>query len=192
MIKRLLILFTILFVLSTSLAKAPNSEKKRRVFEYGFSGAINLAKLNGTSADNYLYGVGFSAAFITEIRVFNWFSVAPELKYSLQGTSVKDIDTRFNLHYISLPVMLKFYPAKKLSIDLGVYFGYAISMTTLDALYDKASVNKYDFGFVGGLTYNLDRRFSIFGRYVQGVVTIFPNSGNVYNSVIQAGVAYKF
>lgn len=90
---------------------------------------------------------GFTAGIMVEIPLVKNFSLQPELLYSQQGTqnSFSDSDvtnsnykSTIELNYLNIPVMLKYYVIKGLSVQAGPQIGILL----------KAN-NKYQDNFLG-------------------------------------------
>src|SRR5690606_11031273 len=110
------------------------------------------------------------------------------------------------LDYINIPLLAKYYIMNGFSVEFGPQFGFlikaeskdeisvnnAITETTRDF---KNEVNSFDFGIGAGLAYDLPSGLFINARYNLGVTKV-GKSGEYYkdatNTVIQAGVGYKF
>ena len=58
------------------------------------------------------------------------FSLQPEVLYTNKGDQSSSGDLRYNLHYINLPIMLRYHVLDKLTIELGPEFGYLLSAGT--------------------------------------------------------------
>ncbi|MNS40489.1 hypothetical protein D3C86_301730 [compost metagenome] len=90
---------------------------------------------------------GFTAGLMAEIPLAKNFSVQPELLYSQQGMKLSYSDAEVQnshykstiaLNYLNIPVMLKYYVVKGLSIQAGPQVGILL----------KAN-NKYQDNFLG-------------------------------------------
>lgn len=58
------------------------------------------------------------------------FSVQPEVLYANKGSQSSSGFTRYNLHYINIPIMLQYQVLEKLTIEVGPEFGYLLSAGT--------------------------------------------------------------
>ena len=84
--------------------------------------------------------------------------------YSSQGAKVDGVDD-FNLDYISLPVMAKFYlMTDKLSLEAGPQFSFLVNDP--QKAYDNQD---FDFAVAGGLGLNLTKNIFVQARYVVGL-----------------------
>ncbi len=138
--KSMLIICTLFFGV---IVMAQNQKVK-----LGVKAGLNLASLNFDESElNSSNKTGFTAGFMVEIPMAKNFSLQPELLYSQQGskTSFSDKDvtnshykSTIDLNYLNIPVMLKYYVVKGLSIQAGPQIGILL----------KAN-NKYQDNFLG-------------------------------------------
>ncbi|MBR5639507.1 MAG: PorT family protein [Muribaculaceae bacterium] len=158
---------------------------------------------------NYQGGVFF------EYRIADRFAVAPEIVFAAQGNKwsdnydIYDMETGYvigeakysqteHVNYINVPVMLKYYVAPSLSIDLGPQVGYCIySKCSVDDdgvkyTYDqKDDTKKVDVGIGLGLTYNIAKDVFVQGRYTMGLTKVFKG-GEAKNGNAQIAIGYRF
>lgn len=132
----------------------------------GVKAGLNISSL--TSDKNELDSsdkTGFTAGVMAEIPLAKNFSIQPEVLYSQQGMkfSYSDIDVEnshykstIELNYLNIPVMLKYYVVKGLSVQAGPQIGILL----------KAS-NKYQDNFLG---YENQETFSL-SDYASGIDT---------------------
>lgn len=109
--------------------------------------------------------MGFTAGLMVEVPIAKNFSLQPELLYSQQGTKTSFFDqdvTNSNfkgtieLNYLNIPLMLKYYVIKGLSVQAGPQVGILL----------KAN-NKYQDNFLG---YENQESFNL-KKYSSGVDT---------------------
>ncbi|MBS7232213.1 PorT family protein [Flavobacterium psychroterrae] len=103
--------------------------------------AIDESELNSSGK------TGFTAGIMVEIPIVKNFSLQPEVLYSQQGTKSSFFDpdvtnsnykSTIDLNYLNIPVMLKYYVLKGLSVQAGPQIGILL----------KAN-NKYQDNFLG-------------------------------------------
>ncbi|MBR5086722.1 MAG: PorT family protein [Muribaculaceae bacterium] len=151
--------------------------------------------------------LNYQAGLFMEYRFNDKVSVAPEVVFAAQGGKMKWIDgvigvnTTYNLNYINVPVMLKFYVAPSLSIDLGPQLGVNIYKKATDKwtydgkdlkdTYELNGVKTVDFGVGLGLTYNIAKDVFVQGRYTMGMTDVFENS-KAKNGNAQIAIGYRF
>lgn len=136
-----------MLVLCTLLLCATITAQTEKV-KIGVKAGLNIASL--TFDENELESsqkTGFTAGIMAEIPLAKNFSVQPEVLYSQQGMkfSYSDIDvanssykSTITLNYLNIPVMLKYYVLKGLSVQAGPQIGILLK-----------SNNKYQDNFLG-------------------------------------------
>lgn len=147
-----------------------------------------------------------------EIPVSETFSIQPELLYSRQGGTQDgslvfqegnfNYESTFNLSYLTVPIMAKFYVAKGLSLEAGPQIGFLLksevdievnnalfaSSTTEDV---KDFTKSNDFAFNIGAGYQLNSGLNFNLRYNIGLTDAYEDI-DAKNSVFQVGVGYTF
>lgn len=114
----------------------------------GVKAGLNISSLAFDENEmNSSSRTGFTAGVMVEIPLAKNFSLQPELLYSQQGgkTSFFDSDVTnsnykgtIELNYLNIPLMLKYYVVKGLSVQAGPQIGILL----------KAN-NKYEDNFLG-------------------------------------------
>lgn len=142
-------------------------------------------------APNYQVGV------LLEHKFTNKFAIAPEAVFAAQGG--KFDHTTFNVNYINVPVMLKYYVAPEFSIDFGPQLGINVySKATAEAAGVKVTTDlkdgtkAVDFGVGIGGTYSLTENAFLQARYTLGVTNVFDGGGDCKNGNIQVAFGWKF
>ncbi len=191
--RKLLLLFLMLFSIS-SFGQV----------SFGLKAGLNVndraMKNNSSSSvqDNSKPDIGFHVGVFGELKFGKKILFIPEIHFSQKGFILSAVasDTRLNLNYLELPLIISYSPIHRLSIDLGPSFAYKISAvgkrdgskTNIDFRYDQ----NFDFGVNGGLRFNITKRVSIMGRYYYGLVAIDEiESVKHYNRTIQLSLSYR-
>lgn len=184
---------------------------------YGVKGGLNLSNFSGdTDGINLKSKAGFNVGGFAEIKLVNKFYIQPELLYSTQGTKFKfnfyteggvfqSADISFNLSYINLPVMFKYYVADKLNIEAGPQIGFLTSAkakTTLKGysgsheMDAKDFFRSIDFGLNFGAGYEFTENIFASARYNLGLANIAKteagDNSKIHNGVFSLSVGYKF
>lgn len=108
--------------------------------KFGIKGGMNISDWAGdTEGLDVKSKIGFNIGGFAEIKLSDKFAIQPELLYSAQGMRVDDFETevdgvgfvtadmKFNLSYINIPVMFKYYAAEKFNIEAGPQIGFLTS-----------------------------------------------------------------
>jgi len=165
--------------------------------KFGAKAGLNLANLTGDVEDTSMKP-GFHVGGFVEIKFSDKLALQPELLYSLQGAKTEynysfgdmmseSSESKINLSYINIPVMLKFYPVEKLFLEAGPQVGFLVSAkskdeysitmdgTTTSGSEDvdvKDSFKSIDFGFNIGAGYEFTENLFANVRYNIGLSNI--------------------
>lgn len=182
------LLLTLAAVFTCSFANAQEAK-------FGIKAGLNLADWSGDDADGIDSKVAFHAGGFAEIKLTDKFALQPELLYSAQGG--KADGGTYNVDYINIPIMAKFYAAEKLSIEAGPQIGFLMSAKAKpdngDSQDIKDELKSTDFGINLGLGYNFTDNISAGLRYNLGLSQVVDVSGvDIKNNVFSLSVGYKF
>jgi opacity protein-like surface antigen len=155
---------------------------------YGIKAGMNIATLDGDDVDalDPESMIGYHVGFVAELRIFDNLTLQPELLYSIQGAELNN--KRYELGYISLPVMAKFYLNDDLNLHLGPQVGFLVSESNE---IDEDNSNTLDFGLAGGLEFFITDGLFIQARYSAGFSEI-AEGRDITNSVYQVSLGYMF
>lgn len=172
-------------------------------FSFGPKVGYNNAKLSGKSWSDFHDSNsknGFHAGFFAELR-FNKIAIQPEVYYSSEGgkwnASVDNatVEHDFNLNYVNVPVMIKYYLTNSLAIEAGPQAGFLTEsdMKFSDLDPDSPKFNDFNFSVNVGLSLNLPLNLMLSARYNAGLsnVTDHPDV-DWKNKVMQLSVGYRF
>ena len=158
--------------------------------KYGAKAGLNISNISTDGASSLL---AFHLGGFAELKLNDKFAVQPELLYSAQGAKVGGVD--FNLNYINIPVMAKYYVADAISIEVGPQIGFLMSAKA-DGVDVKEFFSSTDFGLNLGGGYNLNEKMSLGLRYNMGLSDVekdLPSGAKgSKNSCVQISFGYKF
>lgn len=203
--------------------------------KFGPKAGVNFANINGTFFDSEYPEdqvkidkgtTGFHIGAFAEIKLNDKFSIQPEFLYSTQGgksieseSSTEYIfgmpltyeiegEMKWDLHYINVPIMAKYYVIPNLAIEAGPYVGFNIksewkieysSSMTFEGETENQSVkstedvkkgtNSIDFGLGIGASYNMDNGFFAAVRYNVGLSEVGKDF--TFAEVDEDGVQYE-
>lgn len=183
-------------ILIVLLTVAVCSNTKAQLVKFGLKAGINYANQTGTAitVNNTNYNTdaitSYHAGIVAEIHLLKQLSLQPELIYSTQGATYKNVVEEFKneLGYISIPILLKINLNSVFSLDLGPQASFLLSeknnFTTDDA-------STFEFATVGGLGIKLSKSIFLQGRYVLGLSTASKDA-EIKNSVLQISAGINF
>ena len=160
-----------------------------QTLKIGVKAGLNYANLNGSDIQTDAI-TSYHAGLVAEIGLLNSFSIQPELLYSTQGASYKNaIDEYQNeLGYLSIPVMMKLYVTKSLSLEAGPQASFLLSKKDEFNLNDY---NTFDFSANAGIGLKITKSLFAQARYSLGLTEISKNA-DAKNSVVQVSVGFMF
>ena len=165
---------------------------------FGAKAGLNLATLDGQDIEGTGTKAGIHFGGMAEISINDKFSVQPELLFSTQGANAEFGEDTFNLSYISLPIMAKYYATEALSIEVGPQVGFLVNaeLEELGETYDiEEDTNGVDFSLNFGLGYKLASGLNFSARYNLGLSNVFDfedQDVDEKNSVFQFSIGYFF
>lgn len=165
----------------------------------GLKAGLNLANLNGDDVEGTDMKIGYHFGAYAKLSVSDAFFVQPELLWNAVGAKMSEdgVDGKYNLNYISVPVMLG-YSFGKISVQAGPQIGFLTS-AKVKAEVDgnsgevdiKDSLKGTDFGVNVGLGADFGK-INAAARYCIGLSNIADSdNADVKNGVIQLSVGYK-
>ena len=188
-----------------------------QINELGIKGGINFANLQGDVNENRMK-IGPHLGGFINFDILEDFLLQVELLYSLQGALYKNNELNLNykdhLHYINIPVLVKYLANEDISIHGGGYLGGFLFGKRKGTNYgtevnqDIDNIKLLDYGVLLGLAYQLNEYLTIAARYNLGLANIYDNpeptmvNGDGYeyeysydyklhNRVLQLSVAYN-
>ncbi|WP_299256371.1 porin family protein [uncultured Aquimarina sp.] len=162
-------------------------------FNLGVKGGLNFATLTGENNSEIGWTTDFNLGVMAEVKISDKFSFQPELMYSGQGYG-SDFDSEgiTALNYLNVPLMLKYYMTKGLSLEAGPQIGFLLS-TKGGTNTNKDLFKTTDFGVNFGLGYKLDNGLYFSARYNLGLTDINNIDGisdKNKNGVFQLSIGY--
>ena len=171
-------------------------------------------KLDKTAMGGVLIGAEF------EYQLTDMFSMAAGVNYSMQGSAWKDDnvllggvkykikDTKVELGYINVPVVVNAYLFRGFAVKTGVQFGFLVSANMKASFsaesdvvnqtvnYDmkiKDECKKFDVSIPVGVSYQFKVPIVIDARYNIGLTNVGKDADeSIKNQVFQLTVGYKF
>lgn len=156
----------------------------------GIKGGLNISNFITDEPHDRHTLVGFHAGVYGQLFVNEGFAIQPEINYSTKGNEITsnfgiiDHETKFNLHYIDVPVLAVFKLGDVVEIHAGPYWAYLVSanIDTDGDLGDgftelnRDSFENWDYGLVGGIGFNFNN-VQLGARYNCGLNNIAESAG---------------
>ena len=170
----------------------------------GLKGGLNYSGFHKeTSAGTTEFGL--NAGIIAEFKFSDKFALQTEVLYNVKGgevngdgSNINDFGFNAELTYIDIPLLVKFYPIERLSIDIGPQIGFIQDSKGVvtdnegnENTIELTDINKTDFALNAGFTVKLSDRALFQARYSYGMNEIFENE-RYKNSVISVSLGYYF
>ena len=178
--------------------------------QFGAKVGVDATNFWGKDAEHGMK-IGYQAGLVMEYKFNPHFAIAPEVVFAAQGgktkglaldwnghgIDVKTTDVKFNVNYINVPLMFKYYVSPDFSIDLGPQVGFNVYSKTsakgVDAIDMKEITKSVDFGVGLGGTYNLTENAFVQARYTMGMTNVFDiDDSHEKNGNIQIAFGMKF
>jgi hypothetical protein len=157
----------------------------------GIKGGANLSTFSG-DLQNLEMQFGANAGIYALYMESEHFGIQPEIQYSLQGTGEKGRG-HLLMHYLAIPIMLKYYPAPTFSIQAGPYAALLLKSKyeyeAIDMTDNKAKGN--DFGFAYGFSVGNESKLTFGVRHHVGLSSIYKDF-KAYNQTVQASLSFCF
>jgi len=190
---------------SVTTAQEDASNSSSMSPSFGVKGGVNFATVSGDDFDSPDSRTSFHVGVFGEFPIAEIFSIQVEALYSGQGFE-SDIDggvfggngkVEYQLDYINVPVLAKFYIVEGLSLEAGPQFSFKVNEEIdTDANndpgdFDLNEAESFEFGVSGGLSFQTSMGLFATARYNQGITDIIKDR-DVKNSVFQLGIGFKF
>ncbi len=183
---------------------------------FGAKAGVNFASITGDDTDGLSSRTSIHAGLVAEIVISEKFSFQPELLYSSQGADYKEsegYDGSYQLDYLNIPLMAKFYVGDGFSLEAGPQVGFCMSANedfTFSSVGQKSVAQKsvaekedisefvkdFDFGINVGVGYKMESGLNFGARYSLGLANIWDgeesNDFTNHNSVMQVFLGFFF
>jgi hypothetical protein len=193
------LLLTLAAVFTCSFANAQEAK-------FGIKAGLNLGNLSGDLENAFVDSdmkmrPSFHVGGFAEIKFADKFAIQPELLYSIEGGK-QDVDGEsekliWDLQYLNIPIMAKYYATDKLSLEAGPQIGFLMKA---EATFDGDTVVEFkDDSKSTAISLNLGAGYNftenIFGslRYSIGMSNIIDDDNvDSKSNVLALSVGYKF
>jgi hypothetical protein len=174
-------------ILITGIASAQHGNAPAGHVSLGIKGGVNFYNVHNDNSTNYDMRTGYNLGLLGHIHINSQWAVQPEIVYSAQGW--KNGETKHNLDYINVPVLLQYMFDNGFRLQAGPQIGFLVNSTD-----NRDNFNPIDFGVSVGASYVVPSTgFGIDARYNLGLSNINKNSTvNSTNRGVQLGLFYIF
>lgn len=175
--KKLLVAVIALFMGTTAFSQG---------IDLGVKVGANFATLSG-AVDGLSNKTGFHAGAFAGVKFTN-VGIQADLLYSQQGA--KFDGGEFDLSYVNVPVVVKYYIFKGLNLQVGPQFGFVVDDNMKKVLGEIAKAESFDLSGVVGAGYDLlGLRFD--ARYNFGLTDVVDGAKSK-NNVFSLALGYSF
>jgi opacity protein-like surface antigen len=177
---------------------------------FGAKGGVNFATVGGDDFDDPDARTSFHFGGFVEVPITEKFSIQPEVYYSGQGYDIQSVnngdDVEFQLDYINVPVLAKYYFVDGFYGEVGPQIGFNVNSEidsnpdgdSGDIDFNNDAINTVDFAVVGGLGYKLSNGLFFNARYNLGLSDVFSSEDlggfdlDARNRVFMIGAGFAF
>ena len=181
-------------------------------YHFGIRGGVGMSTLTGF--ENNGLKLGITAGGYAKYMIDEYSSINAELSYSTggqqsekwleNGSEQLKVYSKYNLHYLNLPILYQYYFTDILGVEGGVNFRYCLTGSLKTKVgnerwqsvdFDQNYYNSFDLGLIFGVyTENLipHDNFFVSLRSYFGFLDVVKNVGANKNISIQISVGYMF
>lgn len=179
--KKLIIAVLVMFIGATSFSQGID-------IDLGIKAGPAFSNMRNLNSLNMQYKIGLQAGVFVGVNFSERIGVQADLLYSDQGAIMERTDGNFDLRYINLPVVLKYYlvPGEGFSVQIGPQIGYLLE-SNLRAVYNgveiKAEANETDISGVIGVGYEFYNGFILNARFHLGFSDVSEDAPGRHKSI---------
>lgn len=159
--------------------------------DLGVKAGVNFANIS--DVDNLSSKTGFQAGIFAGIKFTDKVGVQADVLYSQQGAEF-DFG-KFDVNYINIPIVLKYYLVQGLNVQAGPQFGFVLD----DDIYNdnfgvhsvEGNAEKSDVSAVVGAGYDFPFGIRLDARYNFGFTDVLKD-GKSKNNVFSVALGYSF
>lgn len=155
--------------------------------DLGIKAGANFATIS--DAAGLSNKTGFQAGVFGGVKFTDKVGIQADILYSQQGAKFDGGD--FDLTYVNVPVVLKYYLIQGLNIQAGPQFGFVVDDNISKVLGSIAKAETTDISGVVGAGYDFPLGLRVDGRYNFGLTDVI-DGGDGKNSVVSLAIGYSF
>lgn len=182
--KKLIVAVVALFIGTTAFSQS---------IDLGIKAGANFANIS--DASNSSNKTGFQAGIFGGVKFSDKIGIQADLLYSQQGAEFDG--GKFDLSYVNVPVVLKYYLIQGLNIQAGPQFGFVvddkITHEVFGEVVEKSKAEEFDLTAVVGAGYDFPFGIRVDARYNFGLTDISKDEGfKGKNKVFSLALGYSF
>jgi hypothetical protein len=158
-------------------------------FKFGVGGGVNLANLSGSDVSSGTESItGFNGGLMVEVKLPVKLGIEADLFLSTKGSSFSLPTGKedFKLVYSDLPVVMKIYMVKVLSVQIGAQYSMLVS-GKWSGQNIREDLNLNDMSALFGVGIDV-LKLHLSARYNYGLTNIYKNGGNFKNNMFTLSV----
>ncbi|MCG2418887.1 PorT family protein [Aequorivita sp. F47161] len=178
--KKLIVVAITLFIGTTAFSQE---------LDLGIKAGANFANIS--DVNDLSSKTGFQAGVFAGIKFTDKVGIQADLLYSQQGA---EFDAgEFDLTYVNVPVVLKYYLVKGLNIQAGPQFGFIVDDNIADVLGNIYEAESSDVSGIIGAGYDFPFGIRVDARYNFGLSDVSKDvDGKNKNNVFSVALGYSF
>lgn len=179
----------------------------QQVFNAGIMAGLNISQIEGDGFSGYNKA---GPAFGIFVNTFFMDGLAGqvEINYSSKGsqrnTTIEDPRYfRIELHYVEIPVLVRYFFPAGFSLEGGLSGGYLFSSREKDEVSEIPIITpfkKTEFAFIAGASWHITQNLSLIPRFSYSILPVRQHSGGgTYrwnrgqnNNVVSVAFQYQF
>ena len=178
--KKLIVAVVALFIGTTAFSQS---------IDFGIKAGANFANIS--DASNLSNKTGFQAGIFGGIKFTDKIGIQADLLYSQQGAKFKGGD--FDLSYVNVPIVLKYYLIQGLNLQAGPQFGFVVDDKISTVFGEISKAETFDLSAVVGAGYDFPFGIRFDARYNFGLTDVAKEEGfKGKNSVFSMALGYSF
>lgn len=179
--KKLMIAAIALFVGTTAFSQS---------IDLGIKAGANFASFSDLSGLSNK--TGFHAGVFGGVKFSDKFGIQADILYSQQGA---DTDLgKFDLNYVNVPVVVKYYLFHGLNLQAGPQFGFVVDDNVKEVFNNLLEAENSNVSGVVGAGYDLPMGLRVDARYNFGLTDVIKGGDDVKSksNVFSVALGYSF
>lgn len=191
--RKLIVAVVIMFIGTTGFSQGID-------IDLGIKGGANFSNITNLKALKPKFKIGMQAGVFVGVKFAGKFGVQADLLYSQEGAKVEAVNGKFDVTYLNLPIVLKYYVMENqgVNIQVGPQFGFLVD-DNIKGTYKGEEIvlnaKDSDMAAIIGIGYDFpDSGFRLDGRYHIGLTDIVddPLAIGGRHKYMTIGIGYSF